>query len=146
MEYTWFPMPDDLYEELWWWWNNRPVKNSAYVFVSTSNFRYGKPFISRHQFMKALCKRAGVSPHFGFHALRNYFASILADSKKASTKTIQRLLRHKSYHTTEKYIRQLNQDLKSSLDVVGESLKHKIQEKEHQEGAPKEERASDEDH
>jgi integrase len=33
----------------------------------------------RNHFMKGLCKRAGIKP-FGFHALRRYVASVLADT------------------------------------------------------------------
>jgi integrase len=29
MKYEWFPMPDELYEELWWWYQNRPVKGPS---------------------------------------------------------------------------------------------------------------------
>lgn len=79
MEYEWLPMSDELYDELWSWWKNRPIKDTPYVFVSTSNRRYGKPFTTRHRFMKGPCKRAGVKP-FGFHALRRYVASFLADT------------------------------------------------------------------
>jgi hypothetical protein len=50
MEYEWFPIPDDLYDELVWWWKERPVKDTPYVFVSTSNRFYGRHFTSRHQF------------------------------------------------------------------------------------------------
>jgi integrase len=137
MEYEWFPMPDDLYAELTWWWKNRPVRETPYVFVSSSGRHYGKPFTARQGFMHGICKRAGVRP-FGFHALRRFFASLLADSDKVSTKTIQRLLRHKSFHTTERYIKHLNTDLKASLDVIGESLS-----KIHPSHTPKEEGVSE---
>ena len=113
----WLPMSDSLYEDLWWWWKNRPVKDTPYVFVSTSNRHYAKPFTTRRRFMKGLCKRAGVKP-FEFHALRRYVASVLADTHKVSAKTIQRILRHKTVTTTERYIQNINQDLAATMNLL----------------------------
>jgi integrase len=124
----WLPMNDDLYDELWWWWKNRPIKNTPYVFVSTCNRHYGKPFTTRRRFMKGLCKRAGVTP-FEFHALRRYVASVLADTHKVSAKRIQRILRHKSVTTTERYIQNINQDLAGTLNLLSGKGPH--------EGSPK---------
>jgi integrase len=121
-EYSWLPMSDILYEELWWWWRNRRLKESPYVFPSTGRGyrnRYGEPHKERRWFLKTLCKRAGVQ-YFGYHALRRYVASVLADTHKVSSKTIQRILRHKKLSTTEKYIHKINQDLKATLDLMGE--------------------------
>jgi integrase len=55
---------------------------------------------------------------FGFHALRRYVASILADTHKVSAKTIQRILRHKNVMTTERYIQNINHDLKEVLALL----------------------------
>lgn len=121
MDYQWLPMSDELFDELWWWWRNRPVKKTPYVFVSTSKTpgrHYGKPYTERRWFMTSLCKRAGVRP-FGFHALRRYVASVLADTHKVSAKTVQRILRHKHLSTTERYIQNLNKDLKAVVNLLG---------------------------
>jgi integrase len=67
--------------------------------------------------MKGLCKRAGVK-EVGFHALRRYVASALADTHKVSAKTIQRILRHKSLTTTERYIHNINRDLGTIVDLL----------------------------
>ncbi|MDH4317122.1 MAG: site-specific integrase [Desulfobulbaceae bacterium] len=101
IEYTWLPMNSDLYSELKWWNENRPLKESPYVFCvsNSSHESFGKPFTQRRRFLKGLCQRAGVK-EFGFHALRRYVASTLADTHKVSAKTIQRILRHKSVTTT----------------------------------------------
>ena len=128
MEYEWLPMNDDLYEQLWWWWNHRPIKESQLVFPSTHPLYYGQQFTSRHQFVKRLCKRAGVR-EFGFHALRRYVASVLADTHKVSSKTIQRILRHKNLSTTERYIKKINDDLEATMNLLGK--------KGSQEGFPK---------
>ena len=119
MEYEWVPMNEELYRELWSWWENRPVKESPYVFVSTSNRYYGQRFTTRRQFMKGLCKRAGVK-EFGFHALRRYVASVLADTHKLSSKVVQRVLRHKNVTTTERYIHNLNSDMAAVMELLVE--------------------------
>ena len=118
MEYEWLPMSDELYEELWWWWKNRAIRESPYVFPSTHAGNYGKPFTTRRKFMTGMCHRAGVRA-FGFHALRRYVASYLADAKKVSAKTIQRILRHKNVTTTERYIQNINRDLTPTMNLLG---------------------------
>jgi integrase len=84
---------------------------------------HGQPFTQRRKFMRGLCKRAGVKP-FGFHALRRYVASVLADTHKQSSKTIQRVLRHKNVSTTEKYIQAINDDLQSTMNLLSKSKIH----------------------
>jgi integrase len=69
--------------------------------------------------MKGLCKRAGVK-EFGFHALRRYVASVLADTHKLSSKAIQRVLRHKNVTTTERYIHNLNNDMAAVMELLAE--------------------------
>jgi integrase len=121
MSYEWLPMNEELYQELWWWWKNRPIKDTPYVFVSTSKKpgrHYGQPYRERRWFMESLCKRAGVKA-FGFHALRRYCASLLADTHKISAKTIQRVLRHKNVTTTERYIKNINRDLGTIMELLG---------------------------
>lgn len=117
MQYEWFPMSEDLYKSLQWWWENRTIKKSPYVFTDDQEGpHYGKPYTSRRRFMPGLCKRAKVKP-FGFHALRRFVASILADSGK-STNAIRRVLRHKNVSTTERYIQNINNDLKETMDAL----------------------------
>ncbi|HTY21786.1 MAG TPA: tyrosine-type recombinase/integrase, partial [Desulfomonilaceae bacterium] len=91
--------------------------------VSSSNRYYGKPFTTRHRFLSGLCKRAGVKS-FGFHALRRYVASFLADTHKVSAKTIQRILRHKNLATTERYIHNINRDLVGIMNLLAEKGPH----------------------
>jgi len=66
---------------------------------------------------------------FGFHALRRYVASVLADTHKVSAKTIQRILRHKNLSTTERYIKKINDGLGAMMNLLGK--------KGSQEGLPK---------
>ncbi|MGA7874415.1 MAG: tyrosine-type recombinase/integrase [Desulfoferrobacter sp.] len=111
ISYEWLPMNKSLHDSLMWLYRNRKFPDSPFVFVCDQpGTRYGQPYTTRRKFMAGLCKRAGVRP-FGFHALRDFVASILADKHKASTKTIQRVLRHKSVHTTERYLQNMHTDL-----------------------------------
>jgi integrase len=121
MKYEWLPMNDELYESLWWWWNNREDRNSPYVFpvyyCPDENNNNWKGEQRGNRWLRRLCKRAGVQP-FGFHSLRRYVASILADTHKVSAKRIQRVLRHKNLATTERYIKHMNQDIKETLELL----------------------------
>ncbi len=100
------------------WWRD---KTSPYVFPDywclDRNGRNGTGEQRASRWIKALCMRAGVEP-FGFHAMRRYVASVLADEHKVSAKRIQRILRHKNISTTERYIRLLNEGLKETFELL----------------------------
>jgi hypothetical protein len=66
--------------------------------------------------MSGLCKRA-KGKQTDFHALRRFVASILADSGK-STNAIRRALRHKNVSITERYIQNVNNDVKETMDAL----------------------------
>ena len=121
MEYEWIPMTNEFFESLWWWWNNRQDAGSPFVFPEyycpDEKGNNWKGEQRGNRWLRNLCKRAGVRP-FGFHSLRRYVASALADLHKVSAKRIQRVLRHKNLATTERYIRDLNQDIKQTLELL----------------------------
>lgn len=117
-ESSWLPMTEELSRELLWLYQTRPDRNSPYVWTVEEGPYTGQPYTFRHKFLKGLCKRAQVRS-FGFHSLRRYAASVLADKYKVSSKTIQRILRHKSVSTTEVYIKRLNQDLRAVVELLG---------------------------
>jgi len=73
--------------------------------------------------MKGLCKRAGIK-EFGFHALRHYCASVLAETQKVSAMTIQRILRPRNVTTTERYIQNINRDLAATKNLFSEKGYH----------------------
>lgn len=96
------------------WHRDCPVK-SDYVFVCLHRYekgmphvQFGKPFKYRGYFMKKMCKLANVRL-FGFHAIRHLSATILYRSGY-KVSTIQRILRHESPTTTEKYLKSLGFD------------------------------------
>ena len=110
LEADWIPMTSELRKMLLKWWENRPVKDSEYVFVSTSDLpcnkeRYGKPYLVRGDMMSRLCEKAKVK-EFGFHAIRHLTASILYHNG-CSVSLIQRVLRHKNPTTTNRYLQSL---------------------------------------
>jgi len=112
---------DELQHTLWEMWNNR--KQEKWVFYNENT---GGRFMHRPKFMRGLCKRAGVDPHFGFHTLRHLMASLMADNPKTSTKTIQKVLGHSAYKTTEIYLHELDGAVEKAMDDL--SNKFTIQE------------------
>lgn len=123
-EADWLPMTKELRKTLMQWWQDRPVKDTPYVFVCLEQLpciedRYGKPYVERSKFMRRLCEKAGVKP-FGYHAIRHLTASILYQ-KGQSVGFIQAVLRHKSPNTTTIYLQSLG--IEHVRDGLDESLK-----------------------
>jgi integrase len=106
------PMNQDLYDALWNLWKNR--KQNQWPFY---NEKTGTRYMNRPKLMRSLCKRAGI-PHFGFHDLRHFMASFLADRKKQSTKTVQKLLRHKHHRTTEIYLHSIDNATREAMRSI----------------------------
>lgn len=79
-------------------------ENEKWVFY---NNKTGNRYNHRPKLMKGLCKRAGIEPAFGFHNIRHFVASYLADSEQIS-KAIGGLLGHKSLQTTEIYLHSID--------------------------------------
>ena len=123
MKYRWIHMNDMLFEALQDQWRTR-LPHSDYVFQNRNpnHPRYGDRYTARRKFMKGLCKRAGVR-NFGFHSLRRFFASLLADKYKESIPVIQRLLGHASPNTTERYIYNISQDMRRAVENIKFEIK-----------------------
>ncbi len=84
-------------------------KYGEYVF----SYRDGKPYIYRSKILKRACEQAGVK-EFGYHSLRHYGASKLADLGVPIT-VIQELLGHSNTTTTDIYLQSIKQSL---IDAV----------------------------
>ncbi|ABC77903.1 tyrosine-type recombinase/integrase [Syntrophus aciditrophicus] len=69
----------------------------------------GKPYFYRSKFLKTACRMAGVR-YFGYHALRHYGASRLANSGVPIT-DIQALLGHQRPTTTDIYLQSIRKSL-----------------------------------
>lgn len=123
-EADWLPMTSELRGALMRWWQDRPVKDSPYVFVCLDKTPfceqyYGQPFISRQRFMGRLCEKAQVKP-FGFHAIRHLTATTLYH-KGYDVSAIQAILRHKNPTTTNRYLKSLG--LEHTREALEEGLK-----------------------
>lgn len=99
-EFDWIPMTDDLAQAL----RAQRIQTGfhQYVFV---NPKSDTRFTWHRRFMPRLCRKAGVK-EFGFHAIRHLSASIL-DKAGVPLAMIQAILRHKSSHTTARYLHTL---------------------------------------
>lgn len=106
------PLSDNLKAILWKRWTERT--QNEWVFMNPIT---GTRYKRRPHFMLGLCKRAGVA-HIGFHALRHFMASFLADKQKVSKMTISKLLRHRSLGTTEIYLQSIGEGQRAALDSV----------------------------
>jgi len=108
------PMNDELYRVLKGLWDSRDQEEWVFYNKDTKT-RYNR----RPKLMSGICKRAGVKP-FGFHAIRHFAASFLADQDKISMKTISGLLRHKSLNTTERYLHHVSESQKTAIGTLSE--------------------------
>jgi len=118
MRYREVHMNEMLCEALQGQWKTR-LPQSDYVFQNRDarHPRYGDRFTERKKFMRGLCKRAGVK-HFGFHGLRRFFASLLADKYKEGLPVIQKLLGHASPSTTDRYVFNVSADARRALEKI----------------------------
>ena len=94
-------MADKVFDALQYVWKNRD-KNSPWVFPTPTT---GKPYDYRDKFFDRLCRLAGV-PEMGYHALRHYAASAMADANVPLT-AIQAILGHEAVTTTNNYLQAL---------------------------------------
>lgn len=92
---------------------NELPRNGEYVFI---NPRTETRYIYRRRLMKALCKKAKVK-EFGFHAIRHYGASLLAN-RGASLTDIQELLGHEEISTTGIYLQSIGVSLKTTVNLL----------------------------
>ena len=67
--------------------------------------------------MSGLCKKAGVK-QFGFHGLRRFFASLLADKYKRSMPLIRDLLGQSSVAVTDNYVFNISEDAREAVKQI----------------------------
>jgi len=110
-------MNSELYATLWRLREKR--KQEKWIFY---NEKTGTKYNHRPKLMKSLCKRAEINPAFGFHAIRHFTASYLADSEKVSKKTISTILGHKSLQTTEIYLHGIDDSQRYAVKLLENSF------------------------
>ncbi|MDD4998785.1 MAG: tyrosine-type recombinase/integrase [Syntrophales bacterium] len=124
-------MNDDLYAILRARWERRTQDKWVFYNEKTET-RYNR----RPKFMAGICKRAGLKPigrgsrlkkvkgkkvrvpvplYYGFHSLRHFTASYLADTEKIATKVLQKILRHRNLSTTEIYIHSIEASVSDAM-------------------------------
>lgn len=98
-------------------WKTR-LTESDFVFQNRtqSHTGFGGRFTARRRLMAGLCKKAKVK-RIGFHALRRFFASMLADNRE-SLPTIQKLLGHAHVSTTDRYVHRLRDDTHAAVNKL----------------------------
>ena len=128
LRYRTMEMNDELHQALMDQWNTK-LPESDYVFqnracwvdrsgqIRRKHPNWGGRYTARRRFMRGLCKRAGIDKRIGFHALRRFFASMLADNRE-KLPTIQKLLGHASVSTTDRYVMRIKDDTRSALNKI----------------------------
>jgi integrase len=118
VRYRWVRMNDMLFDALQDQWKTK-LPRSDYVFQNrdSRSSRYGERYTVRQRFVKDLCEDAEIRS-FGFHALRRFFGSLLADKYKESIPVIQKILGHASPVTTERYVFNISEDVKKAVDQI----------------------------
>lgn len=133
------PMGEDLYQILMNRWKSRTQETWVF-FNSKAKNGAGDRFYHRPKMMPSLCKRAGICPvgkglrkvskgknkgkimevdlYIGFHALRHFMASYLADQEKVGVKAVSGLLRHKNLRTTEIYLHSIDEGQRIAIDKI----------------------------
>ena len=106
------PMSDDLYDVLKARYDEK--KQVEWVFFNEDT---ETRFMHRPKMMKSICRRAGTSD-YGFHDLRHFMATYLADQEKVRMKTVQGLLRHKNLKTTEIYLHPVDENARAAIDQI----------------------------
>lgn len=67
-------------------------------------------------------KAVGIPQYFRCHDLRHQFATLLASSGKVDPYTIQRLLTHKDFKTTQRYAHLYDQAMRDGVKVIDQLL------------------------
>lgn len=107
-------MTRELEGILWWKYQDRS-HDTDLVFP---NPKTGRKYNRRFKMIKGLCKKAGIEKPFTFHALRHFVASLLADKKKISKKSIGDMLGHMNLSTTELYLHSLSEGAAAASDAL----------------------------
>lgn len=110
---AWLPIQPELSELLG---AQKANSDGEYVFINQRHIEQTR-YIKRNHWLERLCKKAGVKP-FGLHGIRHLFASILASNPNVPLVEIQRMLRHTSLNTTQRYVHSLQEENRAVLSAL----------------------------
>ncbi|CAD7779412.1 MAG: Tyrosine recombinase XerC [Candidatus Methanoperedenaceae archaeon GB50] len=94
--------------------NHPRVEGSPYVFPG-KNGKMRTDFKTAWKTIKTMAK---LPQRFRFHGLRHVYASLLASSGQVNPYTLQKLLTHKDFKTTQRYSHLLEKSFKESAEVI----------------------------
>jgi len=136
------PMNQVLQDTLKYRWEKRTQEQ--WVFFNKKTGEKGDRYYHRPRMMASICKRAGLTPigkgkiklwrgknkgkiveidhYYGFHSFRHFMASYLADEERISSKSAQRLLRHKNLSTTERYLHFIDPHQRATMALIEEKF------------------------
>ena len=114
---------------------NKPWVFWHTYYSSKTGERKEGPYQDRKQFMRTLCKKAGVR-YFRFHALRHSGASIM-ENNNVPIGAIQKILGHESRSTTEIYLHTIGE-----AERVAISIYERARQKSHTESHTNEKRVT----
>ena len=105
-------MNEDLFSSLKYLKEHR-IQSTWVFYNEETNDRYK----NRRKKLYGLCKRSGID-RIHYHELRHFIASLLANSKNVSKKTISDILGHKSLTTTEIYLHSIDGSQKLAIQEL----------------------------
>jgi integrase len=111
-QYDWLPMNADLERVLRDLYRKRT--QDEWVFI---NPRTGDRYTNRFELMRRICQRAGV-PQYTYHCIRHFVASYLYDKEKRPLAEVSKLLRHRNFQTTERYLQLIDPNLRQTMRLL----------------------------
>lgn len=118
---AWLPIQRELSAMLG---KQKEIEGGEWVF--TNQRLTGKiPFAGRNKWLGRLCRKAGVEP-FGLHGIRHLFASVLANNPDVPLVEIQKMLRHTSLNTTQRYVHSLQGENRDVLEALPQVISEEV--------------------
>jgi integrase len=116
-ESAWLPIKEELIDML----RIHQKETGLLIFVflnknESADPQQWIPYLKRQHWLPTLCERAQVTP-FGLHGIRHLTASLLAEANVPLVE-IQKMLRHKSINTTQRYIHSLSKGNRRVLSAL----------------------------
>jgi integrase len=72
---------------------------------------------------RRICTLAGISMDYRFHDLRHTFGTWLGNSSQVAMPVLQKLMGHKSFTTTLRYLHPIDEEMQNTVDLMEEKVK-----------------------